>query len=49
MQYKKKGIQKPIKNKSNGNHGKKKSHNKDKFSKNGNLIIYIRTGSSIIS
>ena len=38
MQYKKKGIQKPMNKKKNNNHshGKKKAQNKDKFSKNGN-------------
>ncbi len=39
MQYKKKGIQKPYKEKSKTqHHGKKKSQNADKFSKNGNFI-----------
>ncbi len=50
MQYKKKGIQKPMKKKNNNNsHGKKKAQNKDKFSKNGNNSINIRTGSSKLS
>lgn len=44
MQYKKKGIQKPMKEKNKSHsHGKKKAHNKDKFSKNGNDWFNIRT------
>lgn len=44
MQYKKKGIQKKQqKNKNVSHHNKKKSQNKDKFSKNGNFIFYLRT------
>ncbi len=44
MQYKKKGIQKPMKQKNKSHsHGKKKANNKDKFSKNGNHWVNIRT------
>lgn len=49
MQYKKKGIQKPMKKKNNHSHGKKKAQNKDKFSKNGNHCIKIRTCSLKLS
>jgi hypothetical protein len=47
MQYKKKGIQKPMNKKKNNNnsHGKKKAQNKDKFSKNGNYLFNSRTRS----
>ena len=48
MQYKKKGIQKPMKPKNkNQSHGKKKDQHKDKFSKNGNFRFYKSTCSSI--
>jgi len=40
MQYKKKGIAKQQKPKNVSHHNKKKSQNKDKFSKNGNIWFY---------
>lgn len=41
MQYKKKGIQKKQKGKNVSHHNKKKSQNKDKFSKNGKLFLML--------
>lgn len=40
MQYKKKGIAKQQKPKNVSHHNKKKSQNKDKFSKNGIMWFY---------
>ncbi len=41
MQNKKKGIKKVNKQKNVSHHNKKKSQNKDKFSKNCNYLFYI--------